>query len=427
MAFYLRMSITVSPGAMEPYPIVDNGVLRGFVLSCSDFVIYYDKDGRRIRTVYMYSPEEGVLIDGLLQDNAFKIGKYTISLTQWIDEPPLIPFYTIDDVESYVEFLAKSIGDVVRGKRVMVSFSGGKDSFIALYVLSLLRNYVDFRLIAVYTYMPILEPEDNIEIAGSVAERLDVEFIEVRPDLHVLKKFLMAEGLPYRRARWCTYLKTRPLRKLRKGLNVDYVVNGDRLVEAGKRLFRLLPLLLQGKFVSGKKLRPTYTFTILDVIKACRSANYIHPDYIKGLPRVSCSYCPYKSIHEFVVTRETGWEGLIEEVMRREYMRWYKRRGIPYDDFVGKALWRFMPGAAYMWHRVSREVEKMVERGELERVKADEVRKDLRRPWIEPLPDAPVKGVLDEVRIVVEWIRRRARRETVEKVERALERIGLGL
>ncbi len=260
-----------------------------------------------------------------------------------------------------------------------------------------------FRLVAVYSHMPILEPRENEDIARREAEKLDIEFYATRPEPRIVRRYLASEGLPYRSARWCTYLKTRPVRELRKKLGLEYVVSGDRIVEAGKRFVRLVGLALRKKFVDGKQLRPTFTWTIFDVVKTCRLYGYSHPDYLAGLPRVSCSFCPYKSLHEFALTRSTGFEDLVEKVLKREYRVWYEKRGIAWEDFVEQALWRYTPQAARIWNEVAKYVQALAERGDLEIVDADYIHRVYRSIWIEPLPQLPVKDLECELEVLKRW------------------------
>ncbi len=389
---------------MEPYPEIVASEVRGFVLSSSDVTVVYDSHGKRVKRVFWYSRNRGAVIDPLVRGDTIELPSgVVVDFRKWVEEMPILSFYTIRDLDTYVEFLANIVGPVIAGKTVMVSFSGGKDSYVALVVLAKLRERVPFRLVAVYSHMPVLEPRENEDIARREAEKLDIEFYATRPEPRIIRRYLASEGLPYRSARWCTYLKTRPIRELRKKLGLEYVVSGDRIVEAGKRFVRLVGSALRRKFIDGKQLRPTFTWTLFDVAKICRLFGYSHPDYLAGLSRVSCSFCPYKSLHEFTATRSTGYENLIEKVLKREYRVWYESRGIVWEDFVERALWRYSPQTARTWNELAEHVKKLAERGELEIINSNYIHKVYRSVWTEPLPQLPVEDLEHELEVLKRW------------------------
>ncbi len=392
---------------MELYPVIRDGVVVGYVSSSADFTAIFDRSGSIVKRILWFSRDYGAVIDKIMVGSSIVVpsSSYRIDFDQWFEYLPPLGFYTFSDLDKYIEFLEHVIGGLLRNRTVMISFSGGKDSYVSLLILSLLRKRVEFRLVAVYSHMPYLENNENSKMAEKICRDLDVEFIYVEPDKHVVKRYLENEGLPYRGIRWCTYLKTRPIRVLRKRLSVDYMVSGDRIGEALKRFTRLLPSALKREFVKGKELRPAYTLTILDVVRICRETGYIHPDYLVGLPRVSCSYCPYKSLYEFSVTKKTGFEDYLEDILRREYRVWYRDKGISWNDFVEKALWRYTPRAARAWNEAMNYVEKLVNRGELELVKASEVLDMFKSIWTERLPliREHVKSFDDLIQILVMW------------------------
>jgi len=393
---------------MEPYPIVSRGRIVGFVSSSADITVYYDSQGSPARRIVWFSTAEGAIVDGLVDSRGVLEAPsgYRVELSVWFEELPRIGFYTTEGLEAEARRIAERLRGLLEGRRVLVAFSGGKDSFVALALLARAREYVDLRLYAVYSYMPVLEPRENLEYARRAAERLGVEFIETGPPERIVVRYLLTEGLPYRGVRWCTYLKTRPLREAAKKLDVHYMVRGDRIFEALKRMRRLYWAAVEEKIVEGKQLRPTFTWTILDVVRAARSLGYTHPDHLRGLPRVSCSYCPYKSLYEFTATRETGWEGLIEDVLRREYRVWYEGKGIPWSDFVERRLWRYRPQAARAWLEVGSMLEKLADRGEVETVQARRVLEDNASMWREELPGGPVYTVEKLLGELEAWLRR---------------------
>ncbi len=122
---------------MEPYPEIVAGEVRGFALSSSVFTVVYSPDGKRMKRIFWYSRSRGAVIDPLIRGNVIELPSgIAVDLKKWVEEIPILSFYTIKDLDAYVEFLANIVGPVIAGKTVMVSFSGGKDSYVALAVLA---------------------------------------------------------------------------------------------------------------------------------------------------------------------------------------------------------------------------------------------------------------------------------------------------
>ena len=90
------------------------------------------------------------------------------------------------------------------------------------------------------------------------------------------------------------------------------------------------------------------------MVLAVRERGLVHSDYLKGLLRVSCRYCPYKGLAELLVELREGPDpGLIEAVLRREWSRWY-RDHVPYEAFVSERLRRYVPRVARMFYLAKR-------------------------------------------------------------------------
>ncbi len=392
---------------MEPYPIVSReGFLMGFICSSTEFTEISWVSG--LTRLYMWlSPHSGVDVTSLVENGILRRGGVEVQVDKWLEKMPITYGYTINDLDSYVDWLSSIIKSSVEGKKVILSYSGGKDSTSALIVLLKLMERISFKLHVAYIHMPYLESPENIKFIDQVSRRLNIEIEVVEPPRRIVLKRLMRDGLPYRRARWCTYLKVRMIRELEKRYDTDFEVYGDRVVEAGKRLKRLAKLASKRAFVIGGKFRPTFTLTLLDVVKLCRSHGIVHPDYLRGLPRVSCSYCPYKSLHEFSAISQVEDPGLIDEILKREYEKWYKDK-IEFDDFINEALWRYAPAIARMFHRARSDLKGLV----LNSIDSSDVHEMLSSLWINSLPRAPTLSLDDVARIACEALKSKTSIET---------------
>ncbi len=367
---------------MEKYPVVTPmGEVEGFLESSADLTLY---SSDRRGTVYVWlNPQLAVNATSHVVSNAIRCSSAVIELPKWLEMLSPVLAYTTSSAEAYAEQLASQLRSIIEGKRVLLAYSGGKDSTAALIILLELMKYVSFKLHVVYVHMPFLEPESNVRFVERVSRKLGVE-VEIREPLRrVVARKLLEEGLPYRRARWCTYLKVRPLREAKRRLGIDFEVVGDRMYEARKRMMRLIKPAMKGELVSGKKLRLTYTLTLLDVVKIVRSKGLVHPDYLDGLPRVACTYCPYKALHELSVKREVEDPGLVEEALKRAYHKWYEGK-VGFEEYMEQALWRYTPVVA----KAFAEVKKTLSRIEPS-LSSEKVHRDYASVWVNPLPRAP--------------------------------------
>ena len=313
-----------------------------------------------------------------------------LDIGQWFENIVIAPFYVIEDLDEYVKLLASLVGDKIRNKSIILSFSGGKDSTTALIVLLKLQELVPFKLHVCYTYLPYLDNVKNIDYIDRVSEKLGVHIEVLSPPRSIVRKYLAEEGLPYRRARWCTYLKVRPLREYAKKHGVEYKAVGDRLTECEKRWKRLLEAAARRTFIEKRELRPTFVLTLLDVIKICREYELVHPLYLRGLTRVSCVFCPYKTLYELKLETidEVEDPGLIETILRRSWLKWYYD-AVPYEDFIELHLWRYVPNVAKMFTELRKYVKRKYNVDEKGRITKKEIAETYSRVWLVQLPRLP--------------------------------------
>ncbi len=298
----------------------------------------------------------------------------------WFEEGPLTNFCLFKDLDDMVNFVKKGLARHVASKKIAISFSGGKDSTLALAIMTRICEELGCKVYAIYVHMPFIEPLHYVREVERIAKSLNTDVLIVEPPRKLVKAYLLKEGLPYRRARWCTYLKTRKLREVAKReIKAELIVVGDRIWENLKRFSRLTSLIIARRFVKKGSIYPVALATFMDVVKALDRLHAIHKAYLSGCIRVSCTLCPYKSIVE-LSTREPyeGLEdpGFVYEVLRREWKKWYVDVGIDFESLENEALWRFVPRVAKLFLKVK----EYARRFNL-LVTNDEVRKEIASNW----------------------------------------------
>ncbi len=368
---------------MEYIPI-DGG--KKFVALVNDVMKIVDRSGTRI---YLWIDTIAVDVTNEVRGSMLELGSARFDLSSIFDDKPWLYAYTIDSVENYVAWLKNFVDNALKGSKVLAAFSGGKDSTTVLLVLRELAKYIDFEFYALYVHMPYIEPLENPRFAKEVADRLGIELVVVEPPRKEVLKELMCSGLPRRGARLCTYIKVVPMRFYTKSRLVNYVAYGDRVWEAGKRFQRLFCRTLYAKIFASKRMgfTPIAPLTLLDVVKACRDHGLVHPMYLRGVQRVACSYCPYKPVYEFyVVEKKLEDPGIVEDAMKSGWKRYYRDRGIPWEDYERFHLWRFSPTLAKALLEAKYMVEKLAK--DRDTIDAKNFVRSLASLWIENI-DAP--------------------------------------
>ncbi len=372
----------------ELYPVVSKGAVTALQGGAAEALVRYDPETLQPRVYFWLEPGRGVDITGFLDERGHaRIGDVALPVRLWLLSAPYIHGYTVESADEQAERLARLVGRELRGRRVVLGYSGGKDSTAALLVLLGLQERVGFRLDVMYIHIPYIESPRNVRFVEEVAKRLSIDIEIVEAPRKKFRSYLLWRGLPRRGDRWCTFFKVKPMREYKKRHRGALEVVADRLTEAPKRLEKLAGPASRHEYLSGRKFRPTYLMTLLDVVRIVRDSGLVHPAYLDGLPRVACHLCPFKSLHEFTVTEELEDPGLIEAVLKKEHRKWYSE--IPYEEFVRHHLWRYPRREALLVYRVKKLLEKLAERGELEEIRAEEANAGYRSVWVEPLPEAP--------------------------------------
>ncbi len=389
----------------ELYPVIDGGVLTG-VLGCGGDALLLCSVGGECRFFLWVSAEEAVEVSDLIEGRGVKIpGGGVLPVVSWVRAVPYVHVRVCSGLRGYVSWVAKELrGSGIRGRSVIVGVSGGKDSVAALTVVNSLAGRFGLKARATYVYIPFLDSVRSRKFAEDVLPRrvgCDVEVIEARR--RDVKRYLKWRGMPKRGRRWCTYFKVRPMRDAMKADRRLLEVVADRVSESPKRARRLLKVASERLILAGRRFRPTYILTILDVVDIVRSVNAVHPDYVSGYPRVACALCPYRSLYELGedVLGDVDDAGLIEEVLRKEHSVRYARLGVGLEDFMAKHLWRFEPATAKLLNEVANAVVKDEGRARLSRDRVKLMMKELwegtpprvhvlRNPW--EYPDALLKA-----------------------------------
>lgn len=353
---------------MEYYPFYRDGRLEGAVRTFSD---YLEIVGASREDIYLWEGDFGLRYNG---GTWFFRAHY---------EPPTLSSSALEETfEERLKRAAELIGGKISGRKVMVDFSGGKDSTLNLLSLKILNDYVSFQVIPVYVHMPYLEPPESIDHAQRIAGKLGYELEVVEPSRRLMLFFLTREGLPRRSSRWCTYLKTRALREARKSISPSYEARAERIAESGKRAERLSKSFSRSAFLAGSTLNLVYDLGIQHVARLLRAYGLIHPHYLDGLPRVSCSLCPYRSLYELKLSAAYPLEdvGVVEHAAMLLYRRLYSPR-LAWEEFWEYHLWRFAPSLA---------LQRLKERDYADRcskISLHEVREMFRSLWLHSAED----------------------------------------
>ncbi len=271
-------------------------------------------------------------------------GKGFAPVRSWTASPPYVHARVVSEVDEYARWLHRQVGSSLRGKTVLLGFSGGKDSVATLLILLALRERINFKLRVMYVYMPYIESPRNIEFVERVSAKLDVKIEVVEAPRRTLKTILKWKGMPRRGYRFCTAYKAMPMKKVRRADKSVIEVVGDRLTESPKRLQRLSKAAAHRVILVGRTFRPTYILTLADVVNITRRSGLVHPDYLKGLPRVACTLCPFKTLYEFNNLDPLEDNDLIERILHKMWSKWYNWTS--YEVFREQHLWRFSAIAA---------------------------------------------------------------------------------
>ena len=99
------------------------------------------------------------------------------------------------------------------------------------------------------------------------------------------------------------------------------------------------------------------------------------------MPRVSCTYCPYKSLYELYAEPTRGLDtAYIEHVLNRQYHKYYSPIA-RWEEFQKYHLWSFDPSASKLLHAIL-----SASASQPLKVKFQEIAETMKSIWTEKLP-----------------------------------------
>lgn len=346
----------------ELYPVIEDEKLLGVIGSGGEVTklcLSKGMSSHECRYYLWISRDLAVDITPMITGSGVYVDGVRIPIISWTKSMPYIHARTFADFESYVEELAKILKSSIESRNVVLGFSGGKDSTALLIILLELQKYVSFKLHVVYVKLPFIDSPENIKFIDKVSKTLNIDIEILVPKRRDFRSMLQWRGLPKWGDRWCTYYKVKPMRDYMKKLDNPIEAIGDRVLESPKRLSKWVRILEQMKLATERRLMPILTLTLPDIVLILRSRNLVNPLYLKGLPRISCTYCPFKTLYEFSLNEEVEDPGFIDEIIRRDYRKRYHE--IPFDEFEEHELWRFSPELSKALLKLKHEVLKREE------------------------------------------------------------------
>jgi len=187
-----------------------------------------------------------------------------------------------------------------RDKKILVSFSGGKDSTVTSYLVNkALRNVT-----LIFSNTGIEFPE-TVKFVRNFAKRMNFELIELRPprDFFDLCEEL---GPPSRMMRWCCFTqKSAPINEYYATLDKSVLsFDGIRKVESKSRA-KFERIRKNTKIIKQYSAYPIFDWTDFEVwLYVLWRDIPINPLYFYGFSRIGCWVCPNNGkFDDFLIRR----------------------------------------------------------------------------------------------------------------------------
>ncbi len=313
-----------------------------------------------IRVNMELRPREQVLLvrpNGKIVGLGYAKGRNRVLVHSWWgDESPDILGYsdrasTVEDVvKANEEFLriaearSKKLIAIMYEKTkkpVVVSFSGGKDSLVALH----LTLELGLEPVVLFNNTGI-ELRETVETVYKTVDRFNLKLVEASAG-DAFWRCVWFFGPPGRDYRWCCkILKLTPLQRAVKSNWPSGALNvvGQRAFESLDRArspsvwrLRWAPQLLNISPINYWSQLEVWLYILMKKLSP-------NPLYFMGYERIGCFLCPASTLAEFVVLEESGREEWIRWLEVLEY--WRRRLDMP-KEWIEYALWRWTAPARY--------------------------------------------------------------------------------
>ncbi len=247
---------------------------------------------------YIYS---GPRIAGLLKISDDNIDIHAEQLSSQLYNNDLDEFVETNKrvIEKYVEISRKFLESLREPDRVIISFSGGKDSLVVLDLA--LKHYGKEIVEAIYVDTGVGFPITH-EYIDLVEEYYGITIRRVRARV---AENIARHGFPTRSNRWCTILKSRAFKKevlkIKKKHKKILVLVGDRDTESEARA-RKPPVRKRGEYLEAAPIKQWATLHVQLYIWINKLP--MNPLYTMGFYRLGCYICPaLTSLERFIMIK----------------------------------------------------------------------------------------------------------------------------
>ena len=303
-------------------------------------IIFVDKQDNPIGIGYVLPRGDKIKVhSGFWKDRPHAMGENN---TTWSDVIKANEYYLYYYTSRAIKFI-HVMNEKVR-KPVIVSFSGGKDSLVALH----LTLKTGLKPLLLFNDTGIEMPETR-EIVTSIAKTYGLELLRADAG-DAFWRAVERVGPPGKDYRWCCKVtKLAPLARLLEKEFPDGALNivGQRAFESYDRARsprvwrnRWLPKILNISPIQDWPQLLIWLYIWKEGLK-------YNPLYERGFDRIGCFMCPAAFNAEYEFVKETRpelwkkWEHVLE--------RWAERLGLTgplRDAYVKKGLWRWLTPAA---------------------------------------------------------------------------------
>ena len=267
--------------------------------------------------------------------------------------------FVLDDVEESTRFLKSISKKYVVDKRIILSFSGGKDSMATLLISKHAIN--DFYVLFNDTG---IELPETLEYVAQVAREYNLRLI-LASAYDKFFESLRVFGPPARDYRWCCkVIKLAPIAKVIK----EKFGNSTVLSIVGQRRYESLararsPRVWRNRWIPNVIVTsPILDWTALEVwIYLLMNKVRVNSLYLKGFDRLGCWLCPASELAELELVERNHPEmwNTWSEYLRK----WSEERKLP-KEWMNYGLWR--------WLSIPGDVRRLLDRKVLEGLERDD-------------------------------------------------------